>query len=326
MGEVRADVAIIGAGLSGLLAAQALVRTGCRVVVLEKSRGVGGRMATRRFAGAVFDHGVQNFTVRSGRFRECVESWVEAGVAVPWYSCRTSDGLETIHYRGAPSMNAVGKHLARGLDLRCESLVTAASRRDGQWFLQVAGTDDVQARLLLMTAPAPQTRAILDAGGYGWPTEVSQPLHKVSYVKMLTVLALLDGPSGLPGPGILEPPGGEPVAWVADNALKGVSPLPCLTIHSGAEFAQRFYDSPDEVRMPLLLNAVRPHLQAQVIRTHAHRWRYAFRRAGIHGPCLAHLETALWFSGDAFIDERVEGAALSGLAAADSLAEALRGL
>jgi predicted NAD/FAD-dependent oxidoreductase len=228
------------------------------------------------------------------------------------------------YYRGVPAMNAVGKHLAQGLDVHTGALVTAASRRDGLWSLKVEGAEDVEARFLLMTAPAAQSRAILDAGGYVWPPEVSQALHGVNYVKMLTVLALLDGPSGLPEPGVLEPAGGEPVVWVSDNAMKGVSAVPALTIHSGAEFGQRFFDSPDEVRLPLLLASIQHHLSANVTRTQVHRWRYAFRRDGISGPCLAAPETGVWFAGDAFIDERVEGAALSGLAAADCICEALQ--
>jgi predicted NAD/FAD-dependent oxidoreductase len=323
MGEIRADVVIVGAGLAGLLAAQVLERTGCRVVILEKSRGVGGRMATRYFAGASFDHGVQTITARSARFRACVEGWSRAGVVTPWYTRTLSDG-EMTYYRGVPAMNAVGKHLAQGLDVHTGALVTAASRRDGLWSLKVEGAEDVEARFLLMTAPAAQSRAILDAGGYVWPPEVSQALHGVNYVKMLTVLALLDGPSGLPEPGVLEPAGGEPVVWVSDNAMKGVSAVPALTIHSGAEFGQRFFDSPDEVRLPLLLASIQHHLSANVTRTQVHRWRYAFRRDGISGPCLAAPETGVWFAGDAFIDERVEGAALSGLAAADCICEALQ--
>ena len=41
------DVAIIGAGLAGLTCAQQLHQAGYRVVIVEKSRGVGGRVATR---------------------------------------------------------------------------------------------------------------------------------------------------------------------------------------------------------------------------------------------------------------------------------------
>ena len=72
---------IVGAGISGLLAARELRDAGWDVVVLDKGRGVGGRMATGRFGGASFDHGTQFFTVRGDRFRGLVEGWLSAGVA-----------------------------------------------------------------------------------------------------------------------------------------------------------------------------------------------------------------------------------------------------
>ena len=43
------DVVILGAGVAGLAAAQDLRAAGARVQVLDKSRGVSGRAATKRF-------------------------------------------------------------------------------------------------------------------------------------------------------------------------------------------------------------------------------------------------------------------------------------
>ena len=59
------DVLIVGAGLAGLCAARELQRAGRSICVLDKARGVGGRLASRRMGDAVLDHGAQYFTVRS---------------------------------------------------------------------------------------------------------------------------------------------------------------------------------------------------------------------------------------------------------------------
>ncbi|OYX00993.1 MAG: deoxyribodipyrimidine photolyase, partial [Caulobacter vibrioides] len=81
-------IAIIGAGMAGLSCAQALSAAGHAVQVLDKGRGPGGRMSTRRIKtpqGQVsFDHGAQFFTVRDPEFAARAAAWQAAGVAAPW--------------------------------------------------------------------------------------------------------------------------------------------------------------------------------------------------------------------------------------------------
>ncbi len=86
-------------------------------------------MATRRFGGAVFDHGAQFLTARSPRFRDTVEDWVRAGVVREWYRSGGSgaDGAGDghPHWCGVPAMSAVPKHLATGLDIHLATEVAA---------------------------------------------------------------------------------------------------------------------------------------------------------------------------------------------------------
>ena len=51
------DVAIVGAGISGLAAAEALKRRGHRVLVLERQAGVGGNAVSERLGGFLMEHG-----------------------------------------------------------------------------------------------------------------------------------------------------------------------------------------------------------------------------------------------------------------------------
>jgi len=79
------DAAIIGAGLSGLSAARHLAAQGLRVVIVEKSHGVGGRAATRRIqlpdgTQHLIDHGAQFFTARDPLFRSQVTAWLSQNI------------------------------------------------------------------------------------------------------------------------------------------------------------------------------------------------------------------------------------------------------
>lgn len=112
---IERSAVVVGAGLSGLMAARTLAARDWKVVVLDKGRGVGGRMATRRISTpdgrtAVLDHGAQFFTARDARFATLVDEWVRAGVVREW--CRgftTNDGHP--RYVANNGMTALTKHL-----------------------------------------------------------------------------------------------------------------------------------------------------------------------------------------------------------------------
>ena len=114
MSENQKSCIIVGAGISGLLVANTLKLEGWTVTVLDKGRGVGGRMATRRLGEGTFDHGTQFFTVRSKRFADLVEGWLRAGVATEWTrGFADADGRpnEDGHprYIGAEGMTSIPK-------------------------------------------------------------------------------------------------------------------------------------------------------------------------------------------------------------------------
>ena len=63
------NIAIIGAGIAGISLAN-LLQKKVNLTVFEKSRGVGGRMATRRAAPYQFNHGAQYFKIANKAFKD----------------------------------------------------------------------------------------------------------------------------------------------------------------------------------------------------------------------------------------------------------------
>jgi renalase len=311
---------IVGAGLAGLTAARSLA-VHYDVVVLDKSRGVGGRMATRRVGDASIDHGAQFFTTHTAEFAEIVEDWVEAGVAQPWFAGRIGphglvDADGHTRFRGVGSMNAVAQHLAKGLDVRRSTPVQSVARA-GEGWLVTTPHDALTADAVLLTAPVPQSLALLAAGGVELADDDRRALQAIDYEPCLAVLAVLDGPTQLPPPGAVDPADG-PVDWVADNHRKGVSAAPAVTIHATADFSRQHWDTDDETVIAALLAA--SHLGCAPLPggTQVQRWRYA-RPITIHPArfLVAQDLPHLLFAGDAFGAAKVEGAVLSGKAAAD---------
>lgn len=321
----RPLIAVVGAGVAGLTAARDLNRS-CDVVVLDKGRGVGGRLATRRIGDATFDHGAQFLTTHTDAFAAVVAGWEGAGVARPWFRGRV--GPEGIaepdghpRFRGVATMNAIAKHLAVGLDVRVSTRVVALVPTDGGWRIHLEDGAELTADAMVVTAPVPQALAVVADAGVSSAT--TDALEAVRYDPCLALMAVLDGPSGLASPGAVAPREG-PIDWMADNQLKGVSSAPAVTIHATATFTEAHRASGDELVISELLGAAGLLGRAIDGQVQVHRWQFA-RPTVLHpDPCLvAEGLPPLVFAGDAFGGAKVEGAALSGSAAATVIASLL---
>jgi predicted NAD/FAD-dependent oxidoreductase len=319
---------IVGAGISGLLAARELSDAGWRVTVLNKGRGVGGRMATRRMGGAGFDYGAQFFTVRGERFEGLVNDWLAAGAAAEWsrgFADAEGNASPDGHprYRGSEGMTSIPEHLASGLNVRTGERVLRVDRDGDDWTVACESGFSVSGGALLLTAPVPQSLALAESGNYGLPEGARGQLENISYDPCLAVMALLDGVSPVPEPGGVQIKG-EPLDWIGDNATKGISDRPALTIHGGPQWSREHYDEreADVTRTLLRLAGERlsADLTATTVETSLARWRYSWVTTSHEEPCLvASEDPPLVFCGDGFGQPKVEGAALSGLAAADRL-------
>ena len=217
-------------------------------------------------------------------------------------------------------MNAIPKHLAKGLDIRSGEKVLSTTHRGGRWYVRMENETVYEADSLLLTPPVPQTLALLDAGSVQLESGDRSALEAISYEPCIAVLALMSGPTLIPNPGAMQFPT-EHIAWIADNQQKGISPQACcVTIHAGAEFSRAYQAADDTEVADLLLQSAGAWLPHPARLVQVHRWRYA-KPVQLHPA--AYLYAAgmppLVFAGDAFGAPRVEGAALSGLAAADAL-------
>jgi renalase len=319
---------VVGAGISGLVAAHQLSAAGWRVVVMDEGSGVGGRMATRRIGNGTFDHGAQFFTVRSERFKRLVVRWLEAGVVEEWTrgfadaEGRYNDDGHP-RYRGSEGMNTVARHLARGLDVRTSERVVAADVRDGSWVVRCGSGKQETAATLLLAAPVPRSLALIDSGDFALPDKTRGKLESISYAPCLALMALLDGPTGVPEPGGMQIKG-EPLDWIGDNQRKGISEAPGITVHAGPEWSREHFEADEAEIAASLLSFTGEWLGTDVIpkvvETSIARWSHSWVTQPYPEPYLvASEDPPLFFVGDAFAGQKVEGAVLSGLAAADHL-------
>lgn len=326
------DVLIVGAGLSGLMAAHELDARGLSTLLLDKGRSVGGRLATRRVGPGRADHGAQFFTVRSPEFQAWVERWWAEGLIFAWSTGWSSGSLVDASSDGHPryavrgGMNALAQHLARGLDVRVETQVTSVTPTADGWQATDQTGQLFSGRALLLTAPVPQSLALLAASGVALADRDRKDLERIEYASSLAGIFWLDRPLHLPEPGALQR-SNAPIIWMADNQRKGISPEATVaTVHAAPEISAAVWEAPDSVVLESLFEGLRPFLTpgTQVVEGQLKRWRYA-QPIDLYPErtLLANRQPPLALAGDAFGGSRVEGAALSGLAAGRVLAASL---
>jgi renalase len=305
-------IAVIGAGIAGLTLAQ---RLKAEVTVLEKSRGVGGRMSTRHADPFHFDHGAQYLTIRTRAFKSSMRPHIESGLLQEWKPRVLTltageqpykrDWFEP-HYVAAPGMNALAKKLAEGLSVQLQTEVAALVPNGKLWDIQtrdgrILGPYD----WVISTAPAPQTQSLF-ADLYSRQPQPAQSKMTGCYTLML----------GLAQPLKLKFDAARvknsPIRWISVNSSKPGRELPCtLVIHSDNDWAEaHLEDDQDEIRHTLLTELAR-QLQTDLpspAHIALHRWRYAETTVPLGKNYLIDTHKHLAACGDWCIRGNVEAA------------------
>jgi renalase len=320
---IQANI-VLGAGISGLTAAATLRHGGHEVLVLEKSRGLGGRAATRRWDQLPVDHGAQFFTARSAPFRAQVAAWKELGVCHEW--CRGfhryHDGAllppEADHhprYACRRGMSALGSALAEtdGMNIERQSKVTRVLCQDRVWTLTCEDGKSFRTHRLIVTSPPPQGADLLA----GAAPEAAAFLRGMAMDPCLALAAQFPRRS-IPWHGIQS--GDATISWIGHDTLKRPDlhhDRTIIVVHASPAFSRAHYGEPEEkIREALLVRA--SEMSGEDLREpesiFLQRWRYAMPVHPPEGPAALSfdLPAPLILAGESFAGGKIEGAWLSG--------------
>jgi predicted NAD/FAD-dependent oxidoreductase len=343
------EVAVLGAGIAGLTAACELARAGVRVVVFDKGRGVGGRTSTRRDeAGGTFDHGAQYFTTRDERFAEQVGAWLAEGVVAEWSARLASLTIDsagqvlrgpapegTRRYVGVGAMNAVARRLAAEVtaiagDGAVRTGVRVAPPKGigsgGQPRLRLSsdtGESLGDFDRVLVTAPPPQAAELLSSS-----PALSNAAQSVGVGACWATMLTFDQPTGIDFDGaFVRADEGAPacvLSWVArDSSKPGRDPsAERWVLHASPAWSDAHVESSADWVGPQLLEAlgwIAGGVRLDGAAIASHLWRFALPVNALANRSLADPERGLYAGGDWCGGPRVEGAYLSGLAAAEAI-------
>jgi renalase len=309
-------VAIIGAGMAGLACAQRLTQAGLSVRLLDKGRGVGGRMSTRRIqtpqGEACFDHGAAFFTAEDPAFRRRVESWMRAGHAAPWPEAGPGAIV------GLPTMNAPLKALAETLDVEWSAHVSGLSRGPDGWKLDVMGREmgsEGPFDAVVLAIPPEQATPLLSSHSFDLAVYSAMARSEAVWSAMAVFNAPLPVDAGRLG-------GCETLAQaIRETGKPGRSGPEAWTLQATSDWSRRYLEASAVEAATHMMEGLTRRFDRplpQVLVLQAHRWRYARPARATSGP-IWRQAVGLGLCGDWVTGDGVEAAWCSGVRLADRI-------
>ncbi len=302
MAPNQVDTLIVGAGVCGLWLASLLQKqSDTTLIILEKSRGVGGRMATRRFDIGSFDHGAQFYTLKKETQAFHATFGDEECLQLPM----SVDGIP--RYFGKGGMTTLAKALAQNLKLHLQTHVDRMVRTASGWEVHTQQGTAWTCRTLVLTCPLPQSLAILHQSQIKYDLKLNQ----CAYNKALVLL--VEDPQcdhQLPS---------TPHS-IMDQKAKGLTSEPGWTITLSSAFSESYFEkSDDEILSASLKEVLRfaPGLTYRKI--HLKKWRYAEPKESVP-ELFSSPHEGLFLAGDSHGGPSINGAIRS----AEALANFLR--
>lgn len=323
-------IGVVGAGISGLAAAHTLKKAGADVVVFEKSRSPGGRIATRRLEGFTFDTGATSIAPRGMAIEQVMlheldmSELLEIEKSIYIHSSlRVSSGdvqrnaIPRYTYRSGNTRLA--KLLAEGIDVRYEQSVTELLKVGKEFRVLGEGFDG-----LVITPPIPQTSTLL------WTLGESRPVANARYRSCLSVLLGFgkELPT-LPYHALLDPDQRHPLTFMSVESQKCPGRAPeggtALVAQMSPGYSFNFYRKDDEeIVDDVLVYLGRLYgedaLGDPVVQD-VKRWKYSQPDSVAMFESVNEDAHRLVLAGDGVTGGRVESAYESGVRAARLLLE-----
>ena len=312
-------IAVIGAGMCGASVAHLLRQHSVAVSVFEKSRGSGGRMATRRLAhNQSLDLGTPFFIAQDRQFLEQVRVWEQQGFIAKWEAnlFHSQNGQlrpmtdQPHRWVGTPRMSSLTRALLNGTHTHYRTHITTAHRDNNQWWLH----DEHQQQFgpfthLVITAPANQAMALLHDS-----PALSTQVEKAKLSAVWVVGLLFDQPLATRIDGGLVDHG--PLQWCVRDSSKSQRSKAGdnWVIHASTEWSQSYLEQSPQWIIKTLTEHFADLIQCPIPPAHtalAHRWRYAHSNPLANGNALADTTMGLYVCGDWSTGGNVEGAWLS---------------
>lgn len=308
--------------MAGLAAGRRLRAAGVEAVIFEKSRGPGGRCATRRQDGFVWDTGATSLLPRGKILGQVIQNelptddLVEITKPVSLHdNFRISagdPGRGGQRWAYGSGMSKLAHLLADGLDIRTKSNVDRLERTSTGYEILEEAFDR-----LIITVPTPQASLLL------WSIDERRPVANVRYRPCLSVCLGYDIPlPETPYFALLDATQRHPMVWLSLESVKCPSRAPGVVVQFNREYSGRWFTRLEEEMVATAaqyLEALYGSAYAKPVASDLMRWKYAQPEALAPFEEVNPAGSTLILAGDALYGGHLDDAYECGWRAAGAL-------
>ncbi len=295
-------VVIVGAGMCGLTLAALLSAASQSPLLIEKSKSVGGRLATRRDGDATFDHGAAFYADSDHESFEWHQRWLTNKKAVPWF-----EESQRKYFCGTLGMTALAKDLAEGKSIQLNEKVISFQKSENGIKISCESGRLIATQKIVLTCPLPQALQILNASQISVP----EPLKSISYSPAIVGLFELEANEDLYNFNLLRP--GSAIFTIANNQAKGISKNLALTVVMNDLWSEVSFDLEDALVLQMVAKELTQVLKGagKIQKAQIKKWRYSQPKS-VYPELFSSLEQGqVFLAGDAFGGGSIAGAVRS---------------
>jgi renalase len=292
---------IIGAGISGLWLGYQLKNAGHDISIIEKSRGVGGRIATKRIGTEKFDHGAQFYT-DDIEMKDLHKIWSDANLSRPWFTKKNK-----MRFTVAGGMTLLAKELQKSLNIQLNQRLVKIVKNENQLVLELDSGERLTTDQLILTCPLPQTLELLNVSGIDYPTD----LKTIQYEKAIVFLVEKVNTTSeiMKDTAYLEPAEAQDIFSIADQQKKQNCAEHSWTITMTSAFSEIHFEKSDEAIIEAGVTSIKKQLADFGFKNIVlKKWRYSHPKTKYHSPFVKLADSPIYLAGDAFGGPSMTGA------------------
>ncbi len=331
------DIGVIGAGLSGLVAAKILSDGGHTVKVYERAQSAGGRLASMK-AGRdndiIVDQREAAFPARGSLFSEFVDELTEKEILrvwegqIPLYNGQKLkkghvDGDEDTLYCAPGGIARIGSYLSRWVDVeineRVGGFTCLGTERQIKkpWMLNLTSFNVFEVDAVIVATPAPQAYGLIgNSQDERLVRELIPQLDKIRYESCFSLVTVFDDVP-VPDWKAVECVSCEVDQIINESSKRETGGKLALVLQSSFDFYRDYRDRAEKETIRELLQGAAKVTGDWITKpdwTSLHKWKY---RRVINPVKKSFLEIdrtdgALALIGDYYNGNTIESAYLSG--------------